>query len=59
MSIDIKRKKLELARVSLAKEELEFKIFEREEEIRRLKDMVKIQEEKIKEIEDSLKEQGE
>lgn len=54
MSIDRKRKELELKRVELAKEELEFKIVEREEDIRRLQENIKIQEEKIVQIKEEL-----
>jgi len=43
MSIELKRKRLELSRVQLAREEQEFKIDERMEEINRLKSMVQIQ----------------
>jgi hypothetical protein len=46
MSIELKRKKLELSRVQTAKMELEFKIEERMEEINRLKEHVKVQAEK-------------
>ena len=54
MSIDKKRKELELKRVELAKEELEFKIAEREEDILRLLEHVRIQEEKIKQLREDL-----
>lgn len=54
MSIDRKRKELELKRVELAKEELEFKIVEREEDIKRLLESVKIQDEKIAQIKAEL-----
>lgn len=54
MSLDKKRKQLELSRVTLAREELELKIEERLEEIERLKSHIEIQKEKelslIKEI---------
>jgi hypothetical protein len=46
MSLDIKRKKLELSRVQTAKQELEFKIDEKLEEIERLKEHIKTQEQK-------------
>lgn len=48
--MEIKRKKLELARVSLAKEELEFKILEKMEEVKRLEGMVEIQKNKQEEL---------
>lgn len=50
MSLDIKRKKLELAQVQTAKLGLEFKIEERKEEIDRLLAQVKIQEERENQI---------
>lgn len=55
-SLEKKRLKLELIRVSAARAELEFKIFEREEDIKRLKDNVKIQEEKELEINKKIEE---
>jgi uncharacterized sporulation protein YeaH/YhbH (DUF444 family) len=42
-SIDLKRKSLELSRVQLARQEQEFKIEERMEEIYRIEAMIKIQ----------------
>lgn len=48
-SIDFKRKKFELARVELARQEQELKIEEKMEEISRLQAMIQIQ--KNKEIE--------
>lgn len=41
--IDIKRKQLELIKVSAARAELEFRIMEREEEIERIKANIEIQ----------------
>lgn len=55
MSLDLKKKKLELMRVQLAKHELELRIEERLEEINRLKDHVKIQEEAEIRISNELK----
>jgi hypothetical protein len=49
-----KRRKLELARVRLSREELEFKIEERMQEIDRLKEAIDKQLEKEKEIEKEL-----
>lgn len=43
MSIDIKRKNLELSRVQLARQEQELKIEERLEEIGRLQAMIDVQ----------------
>ncbi len=48
--MEIKRKRLEISRIRLGKEELEFKIEERLEEVKRLQEMVKIQEEKLAEL---------
>ena len=50
MSIELKRKKLELSRVQLAREEQEFKIDEKMEEISRLKAMIEIQKNKEQEL---------
>ncbi len=50
MSIELKRKKLELSRVQLAREEQEFKIEERMEEVKRLNIMVDIQKAKEDEL---------
>ncbi len=43
MSLDIKRKKLELSKVRIAREELEFRIEERLDEISRIKEHIEIQ----------------
>lgn len=53
-SMDVKRKRLELARVEVARQELEFKIEEREEEIKRLKDHIQIQKNKEEEIKQDI-----
>ncbi len=50
MSLVNKRKQLELSRVTLAKEEMLFKIEEMKEEIKRLEGFVVIQDEKIKSL---------
>lgn len=49
-SIEIKRKKLELSRVELARHEQEFKIEERMEEINRIKAMIAVQKNKEQEL---------
>ena len=52
MSLEISRKKLELARVQVARQEQEFKILERQEEINRLQTAIEQQtaaEDKLKE----------
>lgn len=43
MSIELKRKEMELKRVTLAREEQELKIEERYDEINRLKSMIEVQ----------------
>lgn len=48
--MELKRKRLELSRVSLAREEQEFKIEERMEEIKRLQSMIEIQMKKEQEL---------
>lgn len=50
MSLELKRKQLELARVQMARNELEFKIEEKSDEINRLREHIKIQEQKEKEL---------
>jgi hypothetical protein len=44
MSLDIKRKEVELMRVKVAKNEMELRIAEREDEIKRLKENIAVQE---------------
>lgn len=56
MSLELKRKKLELSRVSQAKEEQAFKIEELLDQIERLKAHMKIQEEAIQKIRSELME---
>lgn len=48
--LELKRKELELSRVDLARQELELKIEERKEEIKRLESMILIQIEKETEL---------
>jgi hypothetical protein len=52
--IEKRRKKLELARVIYAKEEMELKIMEREADIERIKENIKLQDKKIKELEKDI-----
>ena len=47
MNIDLKRKELELERVKLGKLEMQFRIEERTQEIMRLEENIKIQEEAL------------
>ena len=53
--IDYARKKLELQKVECAASEMEFKILEREEDIKRLKDNLEIQNNKIMQLKEELK----
>lgn len=55
MTLDDKRKKLELMRVQTARYELEFKIEEKLEEIERLKEHIKIQIEREKQLTNEIK----
>lgn len=48
--LEIKKAKLELARVNLAKQEMEFKIEERLQEIARLKEHIALQEKREQEL---------
>lgn len=43
MSLDLKRKEVELMRVQIAKSEMELRIAERQEEVQRLQENIKIQ----------------
>lgn len=53
--LEKKKKMLELGRVSLARQEMELKIEEKSEEIKKLHDLIKIQLEKEQELEKELK----
>lgn len=55
MSLERKKKELELQRVKLAKMDMEFKIEERLEEIKKLKDHVTLQDEAITRIEEEIR----
>lgn len=55
MSLEYRRRKMELSRVALAREELELKIEERLEEIERLKAAIDIQMSKEAELTEILK----
>ena len=59
MSLEKKKKELELAKVECAKQEMELKICESEENIKRLQDTIEIQDKRILEIKEILKELGE
>lgn len=49
-SLELKKTQVELMRVQTARMELEYKIEERLEDIKRMEDHIKIQEEKEKEL---------
>ena len=51
---EMKKLKLEIIRVSAAKSELEFKIDERLEDIKRIKENIEVQEKRLKELEQKL-----
>jgi hypothetical protein len=55
MNIDIQRKKLELKRVRMAQEEMEFNVLERKADIERLTALIEKQEEKAIELEETIK----
>lgn len=52
--LEKKKKTLELSRVRLARQEMEFKIEEKQDEIKRLQDFIKIQLDKEQELEKEL-----
>lgn len=52
--LEKKKKMLELGRVRLARQEMEFKIEEKQDEIKRLQDFIKIQLDKEQELEREL-----
>jgi hypothetical protein len=54
MSLDIKRKQLELARVQMAKNELEFKVEEKMEEVDRIKGLIELQSQKESELKEEI-----
>lgn len=53
-NLDLKRAEVELFRVQSAKKEMELKILEKEEEIARLNEHLRLQSEKEKELSDKL-----
>lgn len=52
--LEKKKKTLELSRVRLARQEMEFKIEEKQDEIKRLQDFIKIQLDKEQELEKEI-----
>lgn len=59
MSLEYKKLQVELMRVQTARMELEYKIEERKEEIKRMEEHIKIQADKEIELRNKLKEMGE
>lgn len=55
-NLEIKKLKMELLKVAAAKAELEYKIEERQEDIRRIEEHIKLQEEREKKLEVQLAE---
>lgn len=55
-SLELKRTQVELMRVTTARMELEYKIEERKDEIKRMEDHIKIQFEKEMELKQKIKE---
>lgn len=55
MNLDDKKKKLELSRVKLAREEMEFRIEERLDEIEKLREHIKVQVAREAELEKDVK----
>ena len=53
--LERKKKEVELMRVSASKEGMELTIMERIEEIERVRDNIKVQEKKMAELEEELK----
>lgn len=58
MSLEKKRKELELARVRMARQELEFRIEERMEEMARIRENIEIQIKKEAELNKELEGEG-
>lgn len=54
MSLELKKKEMELKRVVLAKEEMQLRIEERLDEIERIKDQMKIQDAAVIRLEKDL-----
>lgn len=55
MSLELKRKELEVVKVAAARAELEFKILEKLDEIERIKQNIEIQFKREAELKDELK----
>lgn len=58
MSLEKKRKELELARVRMARQELEFRIEERMEELARIRENIEVQLKRELELTNELKGEG-
>jgi hypothetical protein len=52
--LELKKMQLERMKVECAKQEMELRIFEREEEIQRLRDNIKLQDKRINELTDAI-----
>ncbi len=59
MSLEKKKTQVELMRVTTARMELEYKIEERKEDIKRMEDHITIQIQKENELKQKMKEMGE
>lgn len=55
MNLENERKKIEIKRVTMARDEMVFKILQRQADIDRLNDQVLIQDDKIKELKSLIK----
>lgn len=56
MTLDLKKKELELMKVNCAKAEMQMKIFEAHENIKRLEENIIVQDDRIKELEKEINE---
>jgi len=54
MNLEVERKKLELKRVQMAKDEMEFKILQKMEDINTLEGHISVQDKTIKRLEKAL-----
>lgn len=60
MNLELEKKRLEYKKVEVAKDEMEYKVLEREMDILRIKENIKIQESRMFEIKEEIKQlQGE
>lgn len=54
INLELERKKLEMVKVAAAKEEMKFRIMERESEIQRLQENIENQDKRLKELKDEI-----